>query len=694
MKRIFLVTMLLLFTTALHAQSYVGLLNDNYAGVHNVVSNPSEIVDSRLRTDINLAGASVFLGNDYIEVSLREALFSEFDFDDAEKTLKDKNNFYGNLDILGPSVMFNINRKNAVAIFTRARLFYNITDINGQTFENFEQGFDANTDFTIDENDFNLSTNSWTELGLTYARELYNKNEHYLKGGLSLKYLEGIGNVYAGGNDVNIIYNNGTNPDNSTITTSGIIAFGNSAGNNLDNFTFGANTSGFAVDLGFTYEWRPNYNSHILKDSRGRTFVTKHTNKYKLKLGISLTDLGSLSYTSGAQERYDITNTITETQFNQTDDLETLLERNYNRFSTSELLQPVLPAALHISGDYLMNKYLYLSFNSSLSLVARDRINSNRIGNVISVTPRFERKWFSFFTPVSYFQHSGLQWGAGLRAGPIYFGSGTVVSALVGNKSKAVDAFAGIKIPIYESKPKDRDGDGVLDMFDDCPKDPGTAANYGCPEKDSDGDSVLDKDDTCPQQAGPAENMGCPWTDKDGDTILDKDDACPDVAGPVENNGCPFVDSDGDGVLDKDDDCPQIAGIRSNKGCPEKIQPVMTEIEEKQLNEYAKVILFNSGTDVLKDESFTTLNQIAAQIKEYPFYRFVIEGHTDNVGTEVSNLMLSQKRAKAVVDYLIGKGVSSEQLSTQGYGESKPLVANDTEENKARNRRVEIKLTN
>ena len=230
---------------------------------------------------------------------------------------------------------------------------------------------------------------------------------------------------------------------------------------------------------------------------------------------------------------------------------------------------------------------------------------------------------------------------------------------------------------------KDTDKDGIPDNKDACPEVPGLKEFNGCP--DTDGDGIADKDDACPEVAGPKEFNGCP--DTDGDGIADKDDKCPDVAGPAENGGCPWPDTDGDGVLDKDDLCPEVAGPASNKGCPEP-----DEKEQKQLNQYAKTILFDTGKASIKFQSAEVLNQIINVLKKYPNSRFRIEGHTDSTGKKAKNMILSQNRADAVKVYLIQGGIDAGRLESQGFGPEKPIASNKNKKGRELNRRVEINL--
>ena len=229
----------------------------------------------------------------------------------------------------------------------------------------------------------------------------------------------------------------------------------------------------------------------------------------------------------------------------------------------------------------------------------------------------------------------------------------------------------------------DADGDGIEDGKDSCPDQAGSKEMNGCP--DADGDGVADKDDACPNEAGLAALAGCPDADSDG--VADKDDECPNEAGPAENKGCPWPDKDGDSVLDKDDQCPDVAGTVANAGCPE-----VTEEVQKQLNDYARTILFDTGKSSIKAESTSVMVDIITILKEYPTAKFTVEGHTDSVGSAKLNQSLSESRALSVKEFLVDKGIEEFRLSAVGYGEDKPIATNNTRAGRTQNRRVEINL--
>jgi outer membrane protein OmpA-like peptidoglycan-associated protein len=110
----------------------------------------------------------------------------------------------------------------------------------------------------------------------------------------------------------------------------------------------------------------------------------------------------------------------------------------------------------------------------------------------------------------------------------------------------------------------------------------------------------------------------------------------------------------------------------------------------------ASVILKNIFFDVnkfdLKPESEAELDKIVQLMNDNPTLKIQIGGHTDNVGKPADNLLLSNNRAKAVVNYLVSKNISPRRLTAKGFGETQPVAANNTEDGRALNRRTEMKV--
>ena len=111
---------------------------------------------------------------------------------------------------------------------------------------------------------------------------------------------------------------------------------------------------------------------------------------------------------------------------------------------------------------------------------------------------------------------------------------------------------------------------------------------------------------------------------------------------------------------------------------------------EKGSSIILKNIFFGSKEFELQPTSFTELNKVAELLKENPTLTIQISGYTDNVGKPTNNLLLSLNRAKAVISYLQSKGIESKRLMGKGFGEAKPIAANNTETGKSQNRRTEL----
>jgi OOP family OmpA-OmpF porin len=157
-----------------------------------------------------------------------------------------------------------------------------------------------------------------------------------------------------------------------------------------------------------------------------------------------------------------------------------------------------------------------------------------------------------------------------------------------------------------------------------------------------------------------------------------KADPVPVAAAPV---AAAVVDSDGDGVPDGSDKCP---GSPSDKpvdadGCT--IVSVVLEDVQFELN-----------SSDLTASSSESLDKVVGKMNEYPDLRIEIQAHTDSMGEAAYNQSLSEKRAKSVRDYLVGKGIASSRMEVKGYGESEPIADNGTREGRAKNRRVELEV--
>jgi len=289
-------------------------------------------------------------------------------------------------------------------------------------------------------------------------------------------------------------------------------------------------------------------------------------------------------------------------------------------------------------------------------------------------------------------------------------------------------------------RPKDTDGDGITDDIDKCPTQPedfdGDADDDGCPDFDRDSDGIADDVDKCPDTPEDKDGFqdvdGCPDVDNDGDGLIDAMDKCPNEPEDVDNwmdaDGCPDPDNDGDGFLDGADKCPNEPedrnGIEDDDGCPEAdrdhdgfkdtvdkcpdepetkndyldddgcpdTKPQNVKITKEKI-EISQTIYFEVNKAIIKPVSYGILNEVAQVLKDYPNFTIRVEGHTDSDGADDYNMALSQSRAESVRAYLISQGIDGKRLTSEGYGETRPIDTNRTAAGKAKNRRVEFVIT-
>lgn len=490
MNRIFF-SVLYLYSVWCFAQSYIGYDADNYSGIHGVLANPASMADSRLKVDINLVSVSVFGTTDYAEINYRKLIRSAYDNDvdfDADIDAiyigrERKNSFIENIDVLGPSFMFTINKKHSVGLFSRARGLASFNDIDGAYHEIYEdRGLDGrDTPFRVlDENSYGAAA-SWIEFGASYARVLKNEKQHFLKVGISIKHLRPVHFLSYEFKENDTFFN--FDPDDSSNNRfEGGLKI--QVSDNLDPDDNGVREgggytelkllkdTGFGLDLGLVYEYRPKFRKNISRNNVIKQTKFRHINTYKLRMGVSLLDIGSMTYKSTTDESYDLGRFPDE------------LNNPTTPISFDEDLKVSLPANLRLDVDWAISKKFYLNTLTRLSLISSKKRQAVRYANQFTVSPRLETRWLSVFSPLSVTQYSGVQWGLGTRLGPIFLGSGNFLGSLFDNKTRAFDVYVGLKIPLFHSIPKTKEEKEEIARFE-CPD--GCAEAKGTNKKGNNG---------------------------------------------------------------------------------------------------------------------------------------------------------------------------------------------------------------
>lgn len=760
MRKIRLIILLAVMLPAIsQAQRYIGIATSNWSGTNGLYLNPANIADSRHKFTIDLFSVNVGINNNLAQLGNGLSGLtnsgtngtSGFNFQNQQKFSL----LAPYAEVRGPGAMVSINSKHSIALTTRVRVMNQLHDFDQTLYRSITDNDFGNsvingTPIPVQGSGFNFTAHGWTEIGLSYGGVIYDGGQHFVKGGLTLRYLMGAAYVSMTSTGIDaIVY---PKDDSLTITNTNIeygsnVTNNDGFGSNFNDF-LGGGGKGFGADLGVVYEWRPDYDTYTY-DMDGKTGIRdRGRNKYKLRASVSITDLGSIKYKNdnfitSIKTLSNKTATLSGTELgNKIDNFDSL--KAYARskglavdsgtnLATSKL---TLPTAMIIGVDYHAIKGLYVNA-MFMANVANRTTFGNSYYNQLTVTPRWDTRVFSVGIPLTYdFLTQSIKYGLGARVGGFFLGSDDL-SGIMSKKGYGANFYFGASIPINYKKPKDSDGDLVSNKKDKCKNEKGVWEERGCPNPDKDGDGVLDKDDNCPDVPGSKTAKGCPdadldgvadaedscpnesglpalqgCPDRDGDGVADINDVCPDVAGLPEFKGCPDTDGDGvpdnedkcpnkpgpvvnegcpdtdnDGVADNMDKCPEVPGTAENYGCPE----VSVEVK-KRLAFAATAIQFDLGKASIKKASHKLLDEIVQILNDYPDYNMTIDGYTDNTGRAERNLELSKERANAVKEYFISKGISADRLKSDGHGIENPVASNKTAAGRAKNRRVEMDL--
>lgn len=584
MKKVLLFLVILFATTITRAQDFLGYINSNYAGVTGTDIQPASVVDSRFKVDVTVFGLSYSLYNNYIGIKKSAfkhsgglftgdyPAFNDTAFADhylTRRTNSQPKSVYLGGQFALPSFMVTINSKNAFALKWRVRTLFNVDGVSNDlaTLITNKLDYPALLKVRLHNENLSLQTMSWAEYGLTYGHVFLDDGDRFLKAGATVKLIQGLQAGYMIIKDLN--YEFTTDTTISLFQTQ--VSYGHSTNfdieqNNL-KYKYVSNPS-LGFDLGVVYEWRPDHEKYRY-DMDGQTnLYRKDKNKYKLKFGLSLLDVGKVKFTKAPRSRDFMANIklwdISKVSPDNIEYFDDTIKKRFVTLPSPDQFKMRLPTTLCAQIDYNIYKDFYLNFTPYF--VFRFKKQSIRVHDIttFSLTPRWDHKWFGAFLPISYDAMRNTKLGLGLRLGPVIIGTNNINPLISGKDIYGADFYLLFKIPIMYKAPRDRDHDKVSDKKDQCKDIAGVWEFMGCPDRD--GDHIQDKDDACPDVPGLAALKGCP--DKDGDGITDLEDACPADSGLVEFKGCP--DKDGDKVIDKEDECPAEFGLAQFKGCPDK----------------------------------------------------------------------------------------------------------------------------
>ncbi len=465
---------LLLLESQLNAQIAIGYHGSNYAGLQSMMVNPTSIIESPYRYDINLINWDMNLSNNYLRVdtdmfsfnqlrnpifdSLYNNNFQQFRVDQLQERDVDAARMHQHGYAMGPSFGFSIG-KNAFAITTAVREYFFIDNLEASTaqmiMDELENPSLQNID--LDNQRFNTVGAAWTEIGIAYGREVWSNGEHTIKAAGHLKLPIGgySGYFYADSLVVNF-----PNADSINVVLSDI-RFGYSdnfqdlrviQGNDtirqslFDGAQALFNRVGFNMDMGFTYEWRPS----------GEKYRSTIDNPYKLKVGVSLLDLGVVRFNRGTYGanfddvaiNWDL-NTI---DLNGVPDFGQLMRDSFNMTENRDPYNLRLPTSLSLQVDYNLLMDLYVNFTAYMAFSHNDAPLRLHALNSWAMSVRWEHKWYDVALPLSLDGFANFNAGFAFRAGPLYMGSTNIFNFLFNEYVHGLNFYGGLKIPIFKKK--------------------------------------------------------------------------------------------------------------------------------------------------------------------------------------------------------------------------------------------------
>lgn len=460
-----------------NAQEMLGLTMGNYKGIAGTMVNPANMTTNKVFLDINIASADVFIRNNFAYIPKEDFIIYDlfkngYQFptygDDQRSILYYSNtknkHVNSNIRLMGPSVMLQVG-DHAFGITTGARVIVSSNKIPYSVAEFAYHGleYDALQNQDFSGKNVDAVTNSWMEVGLSYAYDIWKYYDQQLTVGLSVKKLWG----YAGGYTyaTNLNYNV---PNDSTIDIQDLNAkAGFSAPINYDNMDFlsGSPTfrgSGVGLDVGVVYVKKKEV---VMNRWRGGKLCSQKFDDYIYKIGVSILDIGRVKYKDNAQlHTYDDISIYWE-------NVDTLGFDNMNSFLAqisntfygdpnasfeSNQIKVGLPAALSIQADMKFHKSIYVA--GFFIHPIRFNLNTLRRPAQLAVIPRYETKYLEVSVPISLYDYKYPRIGLAARFYFITIGTERLGTYLGMADMNGLDIYASIKIGINKNSCKKKFG--------------------------------------------------------------------------------------------------------------------------------------------------------------------------------------------------------------------------------------------
>jgi len=450
-----------LIASNLYSQNSFGTISSNYAPTNSVNINPSSMANSKTYLDINIVGAGVYANNNLFLIPVNNwigMLTGDQKIDFKKDVFYDKQTLNLNRDVnlfvrgfvAGPGATWN-KGDHAVGLAFNGRSYtaiQNMPAFIGGFLEKGFKGFTRQQGKLYDVNNMKFASINFAEIKLSYANTFYRKDKNLLAGGISIKKFYAISGAATNISDLSF---NVLNDSVFSVPKLDIDRMSSGLGVNK--------SGGMGFDIGFTYQRMlsqcDSYLSHTAK-SNCRIIP------YKYKVGLSLIDIGSVKFdetkmTYGGYNYKDLTflgdvdQTLTNYDstlniFSNQDDLTT------GKVTKKNSIQ--LPSFFSAQFDY---NVWASAFYVNATIVQGLPRSATRFGiqhaSSLSITPRFETRFFEFALPFSLYGYKVPQLGMNLKLGPLTIGSDKFINWLINSDIYGGDIYVFFKAPItFHSK--------------------------------------------------------------------------------------------------------------------------------------------------------------------------------------------------------------------------------------------------
>lgn len=478
------------------AQTFVGLQQSNYGGIHMAGYNPANIANARHRMYVNGLTAGLGFNNDYLKLNFPFPFVNlltgnipqqyknannqlVFNDDWLKENVNDKpKNASIYLQTRGPGFMYRIGKSFAIGLQYKNTISFQVNDVAEPLARLARYGIDSSkgsvtfsgpnqfqVGSTFGDNAFTINLNAYGEIGLTLAQTLIKNETFVLKIGATPKLLLGYGTGYIKNRGLMI-----KTPGTDTIVFgqtdveygyTDIRQFQNIGAVNFDVLNSKLNGKGFGFDIGASFEYNP----------KGTRRITNSKNAYLFKGGISLLDLGSIKYDQNIRNTR-ITNTGSDKYFVMTPGFASAWSAGEDRglaytdsvmrtlFTVDTSAKSVvsnLPSTLNLQFDYNLFKMFYVGANLSQDLRGKGSIGVRR-PSYLMLIPRLETKLIEVALPIGLMNdYRNGRLGFYLRIGPVFVGSDNIIGQIKSNNIYGADIYFGISTGITTKKQKEKE---------------------------------------------------------------------------------------------------------------------------------------------------------------------------------------------------------------------------------------------